>query len=99
VRTPIQLLRTEGGDLTDIAEAINRFLINWMEHMAADIDDGTRLVDPPHAADGRTRNVADSRTRNVAVPKFALTPTNESTVIDLLRKLNVSKAMCCMQGL
>jgi len=41
VRTPIQLLRTEEGDLTDIAVAINRFLINRMEHIAADIDDGT----------------------------------------------------------
>ena len=87
VGTPVQLLRTEGGDLTDsrdIAEAINRFLINRIECMVADIDDGTSRP-----------SSADSGKRNVTVPKFALTPIDESTVIDLLRKLDVSKAMGC----
>ena len=52
--------------------------------MVADIDDGTSR--PSSAVGG---------TRNVTVPKFALTPIDESTVIDLLRKLDVSKAMGC----
>lgn len=47
------------------------------------IDDGTSR---PSSADGGTRKVA--------VSKFALTPTDESTVKDL-RKLDVSKATGC----
>ena len=83
-RPSIRLLRTEKGDITgccDVARAINTFFIERIEHMAACIDDEAG------------QPIQDEQT--IMVPQFNFTPVNESTVIDLLRNLDVRKATGC----
>ena len=83
-RPSIRLLRTEKGDITgccDVARAINTFFIERIEHMAACIDDEAG------------QPIQDEQT--ILVPQFNFTPVNESTVIDLLRNLDVRKATGC----
>ena len=77
---------TGGRDLTDrrdIAEAINTGLINRIEHMVASTDNETSSPTTKHSP------------LCTEVPEFAFTPIDESTVIDLLKKVDVCKAMGC----
>ena len=83
-RPSIRLLRMEKGDITgccDVARAINTFFIERIEHMAACNDDEAG------------QPIQDEQT--IMVPQFNFTPVNESTVIDLLRNLDVRKATGC----
>ena len=76
---------TGGRDLTDrrdIAEAINTGLINRIEHMVASTDNETSSPTTKHSP------------LCTEVPEFAVTPI-ESTVTDLLKKVDVCKATGC----
>ena len=80
-RPSIRLLRAEKADCSDVARNINTIFIEQIEHMAAGIDDEAGQPIPNE--------------QRIMVPQFNFTPVDESTVKDLLRNLDVSKATGC----
>ena len=82
-RPSIWLLRTEEGDLTncsDMARLSIPSLLNGLNTVAG-IDDEAGQPIPNE--------------QRTMVPQFKFTPVDESTVMDLLRNLDVHKATRC----